>query len=545
MTPPEALSQGRASFERRAWAEAYARFSAADQESPLEPENLERLASTAYLLGRDDESIELWARVHHDLVSRGEVVRAAGCAFWLVFGLINNGEHARAGGWLARAQRLLDGGQQECVEQGYLLLPVALQHFGKGEVEAALATFEQAANIGERFADPDLMALARQGQGRALLRWQKVDEGVSLLDEAMVTVETGEVSPVVVGVVYCSVIDACREIFDLHRAQEWTTALTRWCETQPDLVPFRGQCLVHRTEILQLHGDWPGAMDEAQRACERFLRGPVHPATGTAFYQQAQLHRLRGDFKEAEQAYRQASHWGRTSQPGLAQLWLARGQVDAASAAIRRALDEVQGFVNRARLLPASVEIMLAAGDTEAARIAADEMAELAAALGAPLLDAASAYAQGSVLLAEGDSQAALAALRHAWTVWRELEVPYEAARVRVLIGLACRERGDEESAGLEFNAARSIFQQLGAAPDLDRVAGLGRRSASHDSHGLTPRELQVLRLVANGASNKTIAAELFISKRTVDRHVSNIFDKLGISSRAAAASYAYEHRLI
>lgn len=545
MTRSENLTHGRTAFERRAWAEAHARLSVADRQAPLEPEDLERLASTAYLLGREDESTDLWVRVHNDLLDRGEVVRAAGCAFWVVFGLINKGETARAGGWLARAQRLLDDGQDECVEQGYLLLPVALQSLGKGEAESASATFERAAKIGERFGDLDLTALARQGQGRALLRRQKVEEGVNLLDEAMVALETHEASPVVVGVVYCSVIDACQEIFDLHRAQEWTAALTHWCASQPDLVPFRGRCLVHRTEILQLHGDWPNAMDEAQRACELFLRRPEHPATGAAFYQQAQLYRLRGEFSKAEKAYQQASQWGRTAQPGLAQLRMAQGQTDAASAAIRRALNEVQGFAQRARVLPAYVEIMLAAGDVAAASIAADEMAELAAYLGAPLLNAASAYAQGSVLLARGDTQAALAELRHAWTVWRELEVPYEAARVRVLISLACREHGDEESAALELDAACAIFQQLGAAPDLARAEGLGRRVEFPPVHGLTKRELQVLRLLAGGATNKTIAAELSISRRTVDRHVSNIYDKLSVSSRAAATSYAHEHDLI
>jgi DNA-binding CsgD family transcriptional regulator len=545
MTPSSTLTQGRASFERRAWAEAHSRLSAADRASPLEPEDLERLAVAAYLLGSDDESIRIWERLHRELLDRGEVERAAGCAFWLVHGLMHTREPARAAGWLARAQRLLDGGRHECVEQGYLLLPVALQRFGKGENEAASATFEQAAGFGERFGDPNLTALAWQGQGRAMLRLQKVDEGLTLLDEAMVAIESRDVSPVVVGIVYCSVIDACREIFDLHRAREWTTALTHWCESQPDLVAFRGQCLVNRTEILQLHGDWAAAMREAHEACDRFLRGPEHPATGTAFYQQAQLFRLRGEFAKADEAYQQASHWGRTSQPGLAQLRLTQGLVDAAAAAIRRALDEVRGFANRGRLLPAYVEIMLAAGDIPAARSAADELAELAADVGAPLLDAASKYAEASVLLAEGDTQTALSTLRRAWTVWRELEVPYEAARVRVLIGLACRERGDEESAALEFDAARDVFEQLGAEPDVVRVERLARPAAPHRAHGLTPRELQVLRLLASGATNKTIASELFISKRTVDRHVSNIFDKLGISSRAAAASYAHEHHLI
>jgi DNA-binding CsgD family transcriptional regulator len=540
----DTLEQGRRSFERQRWADAYAQLSAADRETPLEPEDLERLATAAYLVGKNTDGADILARAHHELLKQGEVARATRCAFWLGFQLLNEGEHARASGWLARARRLVDDLGHDCVEQGYLLVPVAFQSFVASDYPSAHTTFRQAAEIGERFNDADLTTLSRHGQGRALIRLGETDEGVALLDEVMVTVTTGEASSLIVGLVYCSVIEACREIFDLRRAQEWTAALTRWCESQPDLVPFRGECLVFRAEIMQLHGAWQEAIAEAQRACEWLSQAPDQAALGAAFYQRAELCRLRGAFAEAEEAYREAGKWLRRPRPGLAQLRLAQGQVDAAVAAIRRLRGEAQDSVARSKVLPAYVEIMLAAKDVQAARAAADELSAIADGLSTPLLHAVSNCGQGAVLLAEGNAQAALAALRQAWTAWQELEVPYEAARVRVLIGLACRELGDEDGAEMELDAARLAFQQLGAAPDLARVEALTGH-AEDATHGLSPRELQVLRLLAAGETNKAIAAKLFISERTVERHVSNIFDKLGVSSRAAATAYAYEHGLV
>ena len=545
MTAADTLDRGREAFRRQAWAEASAQLSAADRETPLEPGDLERLATAAYLVGRDADSADLWARAHHELLNRGNVERAARCAIWLAFGLLEKGELARGGAWLARARRLLDDGLHDCVEQGYLLLPGALQSIDGGDYASANAACYQAAEIGDRFGDPDLGALARHSWGRALIRMGEVDDGVTLLDEAMVAVEAGDVSPIVAGLVYCSVISGCLEIYDLRRAQEWTAALTYWCESQPDLVPYRGECLVRRAQLMQLHGAWQDAMDEARRAGERLSQSPGQPAVGAALYQQAELYRLCGGFDKAEEAYRQAHQYGRRLQPGLAQLRLAQGQVDAAQAAIRRAVDETQEQRTRASLLPTYVEILLAARDVAAARTAAEELSEIAAAVDALFLHAVSAQAMGAVLLAEGDARGALTLLRGAWTAWQTLDAPYEAARSRVLIGRACRELGDEDTAAMEFDAARGVFQQLGAAPDLARVDVLTRRGVSGAPHSLTPRQLQVLRLVAAGETNKAIAAELFISERTVERHVSNIFSKLGVSSRAAATAYAYDHQLV
>lgn len=531
-------------FDRSLWMEAFAQLSAADRGTALAPEDLERLAVAAHLVGEDEASAAAWERAHRQLLDRREVVRAVRCAFWLTFGLLNRGEMARAGGWLARAQRLLDDDQLDCVERGYLLIPVATRTMNSGDPWSAYGTFGRAAELGARFGEPDLVTLGRLGQGMSLIRVGRTAEGLTLLDEAMIAVVAEEVSALVAGKVYCGVILSCREVFDLRRAHEWAAALSDWCDGQPDLVPFRGQCLVHRSEIMQLHGEWSKAMDEVQRARERLSDPPGQPALAMAYYQEGELHRLRGEFAEAEEAYGEAARWGREPHPGLALLWLAQGNVGASAAAIRRVVDEAQA-PNRAMMLPAYVEIMLAADDGSAAHDAADELAAIAADLEAPLLEAMSAAATGTVLLEEGDPKAALEASHRACAGWRELEAPYEYARARVLVGLACRALGDQQTGDLELAAAQQAFRQLGAAPDRERVEALFGTAKRRSPGGPTARELEVLALVANGRTNRQIAAELSISEQTVRRHLQNLFRRLGVSSRAAATAYAVKHDLI
>ncbi len=541
MTAGEALERGRQSFDRQAWGNAFAQLSAKDHERPLEAEDLERLAVAAYMVGKDDDCAEAWTRAHHLYLRRRDSAAASRCAFWQACGLYFKGEMAPAMGWVARGRHVLEVAEEDCVEQGWLLFLIALPIMFQGDPEKAHSDFVQAGRIAERFADPDVMTLSRLGRGQSLIMQQKTTEGMVLLDELMVAVVSGEVSPIVAGIAYCAVIDLCQTIFDLRRAREWTAALSRWCDSQPDLVPYRGNCLVHRCEIFQLQGAWPDALEAAERACE-WLSGPTAwDSLGSAYYQLGEIERLRGQWPKAEEAYRRASQAGREPEPGMSLLRLAQRRVDAANVAIRRVCDEAGDPMSRSRVLPAYVEITLAAGDVEAARGAAEELAEIAGELDAPFLHAVATHAAGAVLLAEGDIQAALASLRIAYAAWRELDAPYHAARVRVLIGLACRELGDGDSAEMELEAARRVFEDLGAAPDLERVRELTRSNAG----GLTPRELEVLALVASGKTNRAVATELFLSEKTVARHVSNIFTKLSLSSRSAATAYAYEHGLI
>jgi len=541
------LERGREAYAAEAWLDAYESLSAADQLDPLRAEDLELLATSAYMLGRESEYLGLLERAHRAHLDRDQPLAALGCAFWIGVGLASRGEIGRASGWLSRAQRLLDDCGGDRVERGYLLLPVVFEHESSGDLEAAAATAGEAAAIGERFGDSDLFALAAHEHGHILIRLGRIKEGLRLLDETMVAVAAGELSPIVSGIVYCGVILACQDAYEVRRAQEWTFALSGWCKRQPDLVAFTGRCLTHRAELMQLHGAWPEALEEAKRAEERCVRAENSAAAGEACYRRGEIHRLLGDFDVAEEAYREASRRGREPQPGLALLRLAQGKLHAAAAAIRRTLAETAEAGRRARLLPAYVEIMLASGDLAAARDASSELKSLAkgqeqGALGA--LGAMAAQARGAVELAEGDPAAALVSLRRAGEVWLGLEAPYEAGRVRELVALACRALGDEDTAALELDAARAAYAELGARPDLTRIGSLAR-AAPLEAHGLTERELEVLRLVAAGKTNKVIAAALVLSERTVDRHVSNIFAKLRVSSRAAATASAYERGLL
>jgi DNA-binding CsgD family transcriptional regulator len=535
-----ARDRGRDAYARRAWLEAHDAFSAADGDGALDGADLELLAMTKLMLGRDDEAVEILERAHHGYLERGEIRSAVRAAIWIGMNLAFRGAIAPANGWLGRAQRLLDSAPGDSVEQGYLMIPAVFRHEAAGEFEAAAALAAEAAAVAERFGDRDLLSMSLNAQGTMLLRAGRTREGFGLLDEAMVTATTSDLTPFVVGIVYCGVILACQEVFEVGRAREWTQALSTWTDEQPDLVAFTGRCRIHRAEILQIGGSWSDALEEAGRACRRMIE-TQNAAAGIAYYRQAELLRLRGEFAAAEAAYREASGFGWEPQPGLAQLRLAQGNRDVAVAAIRRASAEIADPLKRAALLPAHVEIALDAGELDEADAACRELEELAGRYDSAMLAAMVAYSRGAVSLAQGNAHAALVALREAQRTWLEVDAPYEVARTRALLARACSELGDAEAARLELEAACAIFRQLGAAPDLARV----EPQAGGDAHGLSGREVEVLRLVAAGKSNREIAAELVISEHTVARHVQNIYRKLDLSSRAAATAFAFEHDLV
>jgi DNA-binding CsgD family transcriptional regulator len=537
------IDAGRRAHAAGAWHDVYRNLTEADRLSPLDVADLELLGTAASMLGLDAEWSAIGERAYQAHLDAGDTLPAVRCAFWIGVRLARGGEAGRAGGWIARAQRLLEG-EGDCVERGYLLLPEMFQHEARGDLEAAAATAGAAAEIGRRFGEADLFALATHEHGEILIRLGRVAEGLALLDEAMVSATERRLSPYVTGIVYCGTIAACQAVYEPRRAEEWTAALSTWCDEQPELLAFTGNCLVHRAEIMQLHGAWPDALDEARRAAERLTRTENEAGAGQASYREAELHRLRGAFAAAEEAYREASRRGYEPQPGLALLRLAPGDGEAATASIRRVVAERAEPLQRARLLPSYVEIALAAGHPDEAETACAELERIAERFETTMLAAMAAHARGADEFAHDRPREALVALRRAAQLWQELGAPYEAACARVLNGIACRALGDDDAVALELEAARDVFARLGAEPDVAWVDALARPAPPAERYGLTARELEVLRLVAAGKSNREVAAELVISEHTAARHVQNIFAKLDVSSRTAAGAFAFEHEL-
>ena len=541
MSVVEDLIRARESFERREWVAAYDALSELDP-STLTGDDFAQLATAAALLGRRNDCVQALQRAYQLNLDAGETLAAVRCAFWLAMALVMGGEMAVGGGWIARAQRLVDDVTEDVVERGYVLMPVMFRYIVSGEFAAAHELAVSITEYGRRFSEPDLLAMGLCAQGRLLLYEGRVPEGLAHLDEAMVGVVAGEVSPIFSGHVYCTMIEGCQEICDLARAAEWTTALTTWCDAQPGLVLFTGQCAVHRGQIMRAHGAYAEALDEFDRAVQRYVLADTPPAAGLAMSERGDVLRIRGDFQAAEEAYDEATRFGHEPQPGLAQLWLARGRQTAALGAIRRLLAEPRDPVHRSQLLPAGVQILLACGEVDQAAGLAEELAGIAESFESAALRAMAGYATASVRLARGDATGAVPQLRAASRLWTELAATYEVARCRMLLGRAYQLLGDLDSARTELTEARRTFADLGAVP--------GEREASQLLHpaapgGLTAREVEVLRLVASGRSNTEIAAELVLSEKTVARHLSNIFGKLDVSSRTAAAAFAFEHHLV
>ena len=535
------VARGRAAAERRAWGEVFAAFAAADAAS-LQAEDLQSWATAAYLLGHVDTAVDAQARAFQAHRDNGNPAAAVRCGFWISFILTIRGDVAQAGGWQARCGRLLELLPADGAEHGYLLCTTAFRLATvEREYAEAQATADRVVEMGRRARDGDLMALGLNLAGRAAILDGRAADGFSRLDEAMVAVVSGELSPPVAGTVYCSLIEACEEIAEVRRAREWTDALRRWCDRQEGMVTFTGQCLTHRATILRRGGDWPAAADQAVLACERFAGSADEVATGMAVYELAEVRRVQGDLTAAEDAYRRAGEWGRDPQPGLVLLRLAQGRAEIAAATMRRLLAERTDVIERVKLLPAHVEVMLAVGDRSAAAAAAAELADHAATYGTDALHAEADHARGAVLLSEGDAGAAAVHLRRACATWRALDAPYETARTRVLISLACLQLEDHDTAELELAAARRAFTRLGAASDLAHLTA----SDAAPVHDLTPRQLEVLRLVATGMTNQEIAHDLYVAVKTVDRHVASILAKLRVASRTAATAFAYEHDLL
>jgi len=537
----EELVRAREAYDRRDWLRAYDGLADADAET-LTVDDFFRLATAAYLLGHRNDFIQAMQRGFQVSLDAGDVLGAVRCAGWLALVLATGGEVAVASGWIARLGRLLDEVPEDVAERGFLALHLMFQHVHAGELDAADEQATELVRCGRTFGDADLLAIGLASLGRLRMHQGRVAEGLALMDEAMVGVATGEVSPIFAGDVYCTMIEGCQEVSDFGRAGEWTAMLTRWCEEQPGLVPFTGQCAVHRGQIMRMHGAFAEALEEFERALARYELAGLTPAAGLAWAESGEVLRIRGQLDEAEAAFDNALGYGHDPQPSLALLWLARGRTTPAATAVRRMLAEVGDPVHRSRLLPAAVEVLLAAEDLPAAAAAGEELTEIAARFGCTALDASAARCRGQVAIATGEPAVAVPLLRHAAHRWTALDARFEVARCRLLLGTAFRLLGDEDTAVGELTAAGRAFTDLGAAPAARETTALLAPSAPG---GLTARELEVLRLVATGRSNPQIAVELVLSEKTVARHLSNIFTKIDVGSRAAATAYAYEHHLV
>ena len=538
----EDLQRARQTYERREWVAAYRALSDLD-DTELEAQDFAALAITAYLLGRRNDCVHALQRAYQASIAATDRRAAVRAAYLLIVTLWQAGEMAVANGWLARAVGLLDELEEDVVEQGYLCDSQMMGHILNGEFAEAFPLAALITDYGRRFGEPDLLALGLHAEGRLMLYSGRVADGLKRMDEALAGVMADEVTPVTAGRVYCSTIEACQEVSDFGRAGDWTHALTTWCEAQPGLVAYTGQCATHRGQLLRLHGAYPDAVEELERAVERYMAVGGDPALGLAHYERGETYRLRGEYDAAEAAYSIATEHGHPAQPGRALLWLAQDRRDAATAAILRLLAERQDPVHRSQILAAAVDILVATGDTDRAAPLADELREIGETFGCTALQAAGQYAVAVVELAQGAAGPALHAARRAVQAWAQLSAPYEVARSGILVGRALRLLDDEESAVVDLTAARKSLAALGASPaEKEAAALLGDDKAPG---GLSPREVEVLRLVAAGNSNPAIAAQLVLSEKTVARHLSNIFVKLDVGSRTAAAAFAHENHLV
>lgn len=533
------LASARALLGRQAWDEAYELL--ASDPTAEDPAWCEALAEACWWTGRLDECIAARERAYHLYDEAGDHRGAGRSAAWLFEHHCFRAQPSIGGGWLRRARRAL-ADDTECPEHGQLLIRESQLAHGNGDLDLAMERAQAAVDLGRRLRDPVLEALGLDATGRILVDRGEPAQGLALLDEAMLFAVEGRLDPYTTGRVYCSLVSACEELGDLRRAAEWTDAVSAWAEQHPVSL-FPGLCRVKRADLLQWRGEWRAAEEEARRACDE-LAGIHLPNAAAGFVQVGEIRRRIGDHVGAEAAFRRAEELNGQAWAGLALLRLAQGRTDAAAAIITRAVEEAgANKLARGKLLPVLVQVLVEKGDVEGAAAGAKDLAEVAALYESPVLLASAVMAEGRVQLARGDFGAACLALNEALRRWTELDVPYEVAATRALMGHACRRAGDEDGAEGAFSAAEAIFERLGA--ELDAEAARTSRAGAELPAGLTQREVEVLRLVAAGCTNRQIAADLHLSEKTVARHVSNIFTKIGVRSRAAATAWAFEHRLV
>lgn len=535
------LAEARGALARRDWVAARDGLLAARAHAPLTGDDLFALGDAVWWLGAFRDAQTCYEDAYRRYLDEGQARAAARAAQAIGGACFMRGEEGAGSAWMNRAVRLL-GNEPECAEHGYLLFGPLETALGTCDLEGAVASARQMQELGHRHHDANLAALGQMGEGRALIKQGRVADGIALLDQAMLAAVSDNLMPEWAGNIYCQMMRVCYELSDLRRAGEWTRATARWCESLQAAGPFMGVCRAHRAQVLVAHGDWEQAEQEAARVCAELADFDLG-TTGEGYYQIGEIHRLRGDLAAAEEAYRQAHACGRNPLPGLALLRLAQGKAEAALATARAAVAaEAPDRLLCARLCAALVEIALAAGEVAVAHQACATLEATAEQYRTSGLRAAALHSRAAVLLGEGRAAEAIQAGRAASLEWQQINVPYEVARTRVLMARAHNLLGDHDTAALECDAAYATFMRLGAALDAHAVAELRRPPVRPG--GLTEREAEVLALVAAGASNRAIATALVISEKTVARHLSNIFTKLNLPSRTAAAAFAFEHGL-
>jgi DNA-binding CsgD family transcriptional regulator len=537
-----ALAAAREAAHRGNWPEALALFTALPDGCPLTADDCAAWADAAWWLGRVDESVAAYDRAFRSYLEAGSPRSAAMTALGIAATFFLRGDAAAGSGWLGRAVDLV-AELPECPEQAYLVYLTEVEGGLDGpDQDAVVAAARRVREVGSRHGDANLVAIGLLGEGRALLRRGDVRGGMALMDESMVLVVGGQVLPDWAGNVYCHHMSACHELADLRRARFWVDATARWLATLPAAVLFTGICRVHRSQVLQATGAWDESEREAARVCAD-LADIAGAAAAEGHYQLGEVARLRGDLAAAERAYQRAHQLGRDPQPGLALLRAAQGRPDAGAASLRAALlVETAHPLARARLRVAQAEIAVRTGDLTTADHAVEELSRVAESHESPGFAAAARQWRGALLLARQRPTEAVPELHDACAAWRELQAPYDCSRVRVVLAEAYRQLGDADGAELELSAAAEVFDRLGAAPDAAAVAL--RRGTVLRPGGLTDREREVLALLAAGRSNREIAGALVISEKTVARHLSNIFTKLAVGTRTAAAAWAHQHDL-
>ena len=541
--PVGALDQAREAYASHRWDAAHEGFAAVAATAELDTPDLAAFADAAWWLGRTDESLELSEQLYRRCLQGDQAPVAARLAVEIGFLWLIRGEQRIGAGWISRANRLL-ADAPECPEQGYLGYLAAFDALTSARFDEARGIAQNMQGLATRFDDPTLGAMGLVLEGIAAVRSGEVADGLALCDEAMLPVYAGDVVPNWAGNLYCLIMALCFELADIERARAWTDATERWCDQFSNAAMFTGICRVHRAQLLHLEGAWDQAESRAAQAC-RDLADMNVEVVAAGHYEIGELRRVRGDDDGAEQAFARAHALGRDPQPGLALLRLAQGDAVTARTSLETALAATDPPLPRVPLLTALADVAEASQDRDLAGSVAAELAVIAGSFSTPGIQARAATAAGVAHLLADEPDQALATLREACRTWRSVGGRYETARAQVRLARALAAIGDADASTRERQQARATFEELGARLDLDHLAATGHVTARTAPGGLTDREVEVLRLVADGATNAAIAEQLTISERTVERHVSNIFLKLDVSSRTQAARFAFEHGLV